>query len=75
MKKIISLAFISLVIAAALLFFNNVVKTTWADKLYEVGTVALLIFIFLLIGFVVAKALGKTAMAIKNKTSRKGGRL
>jgi len=75
MKKIISLAFISLVIAAALLFFNSVVKTTWADKLCEVGTVALLIFIFLLIVFIMARVISKAVIGIKNKTSRKGGRL
>lgn len=72
MKKVLLFAVIALAASIFVFYNNNIVKASWQGTLYEIGVVAVLLFIFLIIGFVVAKMLIKTSIAIKNKTSRKG---
>lgn len=72
MKKVLLFAVIALAASIFVFYNNNVIKNSWQGTLYEIGVVAVLVFIFLIIGFVVAKMLIKTSIAIKNKTFRKG---
>lgn len=72
MKKVLLFAVIALAASIFAFYNNNIVKASWQCTLYEIGVVAVLVFIFLIIGFVVAKMLIKTSIAIKNKTFRKG---
>lgn len=75
MKKVLLFAVIALAASIFVFYNNNVIKASWQGTLYEIGVVAVLVFIFLIIGFVVAKMLIKTSIAIKNKTFQKRGRL
>ena len=75
MKKVLLFAVIALAASIFVFYYNNVIKASWQGTLYEIGVVAVLVFIFLIIGFVVAKMLIKTSISIKNKTFQKRGRL
>lgn len=75
MKKILLFAVIALAASLFVFYNNNVIKNSWQGTVYEVGVVAVLVFLFLIIGYSVAKLLIKTAIAVKNKPSKKKGRL
>lgn len=72
MKKVLLFAVIALALSTAFYYFNNMIKASWADALYEIGAVAVILFIFLLIAFILVKVLNKTAVAIKKNAFRNG---
>ena len=69
LKIALRLAFFSLAISGLLYYVTaGVVRSSWVDILGEIFTTALIIFIFLLIAYVIAKSVVKTAVAMRKKS-------
>jgi hypothetical protein len=69
LKIALRLAFLSLAISALLFYITaGVVRSSWIGILGEIFTTALVLFIFLLIAYIIAKTVVKTAGAVRKKS-------
>lgn len=69
LKIALQLAFLSLAISALLYYITaGVVRSSWVDILGEIFTTALILFIIMLIIYIIAKSVVKTAMAMRKKS-------
>ncbi|MES2485897.1 MAG: hypothetical protein V4581_08105 [Bacteroidota bacterium] len=68
-RAVLLFAIVSLALSSLLyLVTPNTIKSSWSAKLAEVGTVAVVIFVFLLILYIIAKTVFKSAMAVRKKS-------
>lgn len=67
-KRMIFIAIVSLFLAGMFYYLTDgVVKSTWAAMIAEIGTITLVIFIFAMIAYVIAKSVVKGTMAVRKK--------
>jgi hypothetical protein len=73
-RAVLLFAIVSIALSGLIYFINpGTIINSWTDKLMEVGTVALIIFIFLLILYIILKMALKSAMAVRKKNLPKQG--
>jgi cytochrome b subunit of formate dehydrogenase len=69
LKIALQLAFLSLAISGLLFYVTaGVIRSSLIDILGEIFTTALILFIFLLVAYVIAKTVVKTAIAARKKS-------
>lgn len=68
-RLVLLFAVVSFAISGMMFFLGDgVIQATWGAKFGEIGVMAIIIFVFLIILYSIAKAVAKGAMAARKKS-------